>query len=278
MPTKREEEEAAKRQEVAAPPGGAAEPPPQGEARAGSTPSAGWYPDPRDPSRDRYWDGAKWAGQTRKRQGKGFVAAYRRLPIWAQIGIPVLAVLVVIAAVAGDGESGDSDQSGERTTEQIASEQPETAQGNGEAQPTSGSEAETPAAVPSGRQEINSILDEEFGGKLIRSQVTKAADSWIVMAVFRQEEAGLTSGTTHLEIEIEMEDAYYALFTAPGLTVKEAELEAEIPLIDKYGSESYGTGWITDMSGATGRKINWDDRELLDFEELWVTEYKHPDL
>ena len=114
------------------------------------------------------------------------------------------------------------------------------------------------------------ILDEQFGGKLFRSKVTKAFDGgWIVMAVFRQEEAGFTSGITHEEIEIEMQDADEALLTTPGLNVKEAEFKAQIPLIDKYGNESYGTGWVTLMNAATAKKINWDERDLLDFEELW---------
>lgn len=27
---------------------------------------AGWYPDPSDPSRSRYWDGRKWTDRTRR--------------------------------------------------------------------------------------------------------------------------------------------------------------------------------------------------------------------
>jgi Protein of unknown function (DUF2510) len=79
---------------------------------------AGWYPDPRDPSQDRYWDGERWTEQTRRRQGKGFVRAYRRLPTWAQWGIPIFAVLLIIGAVTGE-EDSDEDTSGRQQTEQV---------------------------------------------------------------------------------------------------------------------------------------------------------------
>ena len=51
--------------------------------------------------------------RVQKRKGQGFVAAYRRLPTWGQIGLPILAVLVilgVIGAIVGEEETGDSDQ------------------------------------------------------------------------------------------------------------------------------------------------------------------------
>ena len=76
---------------------------------------AGWYPDPRDPSKDRYWDGERWTEQSRKRQGEGFVAAYRRLPAWAQWGIPILAVLLIIGIATGEEDSNESTSSGQRT-------------------------------------------------------------------------------------------------------------------------------------------------------------------
>lgn len=79
---------------------------------------AGWYPDPRDPSQDRYWDGERWSEQTRRRQGEGFVRAYRRLPIWAQWGIPVLVVLLIIGITTGD-EDSDKDTSSGQQTEQV---------------------------------------------------------------------------------------------------------------------------------------------------------------
>lgn len=79
---------------------------------------AGWYPDPNDPSRDRYWDGERWTQQTRGRQGEGFVKAYRRLPTWAQWGIPIFAVLLIIG-FAIDGGDPPEDAPSRQRTEQV---------------------------------------------------------------------------------------------------------------------------------------------------------------
>jgi hypothetical protein len=79
---------------------------------------AGWYPDPHDPSRDRYWDGERWTEQTRKRQGEGFAKAYRGLPAWAQWGIPILAVLLIIGIATG-GEDSTQKASSSRQTERV---------------------------------------------------------------------------------------------------------------------------------------------------------------
>jgi hypothetical protein len=79
---------------------------------------AGWYPDPRDPSRDRHWDGERWTERTRKRQGEGFVKAYRRLPNWAQWGIPIFVVLLIIG-IANEGEDSTQDTSSKQRTEQV---------------------------------------------------------------------------------------------------------------------------------------------------------------
>lgn len=79
---------------------------------------AGWYPDPNDPSQDRYWDGERWTEQTRHRQPEGFVKAYRRLPAWVQWGIPILAVLLIIGIATGE-ESSDEGTSGRQPTERV---------------------------------------------------------------------------------------------------------------------------------------------------------------
>ncbi|HEY5708138.1 MAG TPA: DUF2510 domain-containing protein [Solirubrobacterales bacterium] len=79
---------------------------------------AGWYPDPRDPAQDRYWDGEQWTEQTRRRQSEGFVKAYRRLPTWAQWGIPIFAVLLIIGMTTGE-EGADKDTSSGQQIEQV---------------------------------------------------------------------------------------------------------------------------------------------------------------
>lgn len=90
--------------------------------QGGGNPKPGWYPDPENPSTQRYWDGSKWSSQEKKSQppgkppkgsGRGVVATYRGWPMWVQIGLPILVLIIVIGAIAGGGEeSDDSSDSG----------------------------------------------------------------------------------------------------------------------------------------------------------------------
>lgn len=85
-------------------------------------PKPGWYPDPDDPSKQKYWDGSQWTDQrtvgvpSSKGSGSGFIDAYRRLPTWAQIGIPIFPVLVIIVAATGGGESNQDDTTDKAST------------------------------------------------------------------------------------------------------------------------------------------------------------------
>ena len=58
----------------------------------------GWYPDPEDPTRWRWWDGVSWgaaaAEQTSAEAPGGAVPWLRRLPIWAWAAIAAVAVLL----------------------------------------------------------------------------------------------------------------------------------------------------------------------------------------
>lgn len=64
MPTKREEEEV---QNAAG--GAAAGADRETEGDDGSPPAAGWYPDPRNPSKEWLWDGSEWTNQSRPTSG-----------------------------------------------------------------------------------------------------------------------------------------------------------------------------------------------------------------
>ncbi|WP_062305975.1 DUF2510 domain-containing protein [Demequina subtropica] len=86
-------------------------------------PAAGWYPDPSDATRQRWWDGAAWTEQTAPAGAEPFAAAgtdpfaqpepVRRNP-WKIVGSAVAALVVgylvysgVVAAI--EGATGDDD-------------------------------------------------------------------------------------------------------------------------------------------------------------------------
>lgn len=72
-----------------------------------STPGAGWYPDPTDQTRMRWWDGTAWSEQVQPRPA-AVMAAKKRLPRWAWVGAGVVCFLLtggIATAVIGDRTS-----------------------------------------------------------------------------------------------------------------------------------------------------------------------------
>jgi hypothetical protein len=136
-----------------------------------SSPDPGWYPDPRKPTRDRYWDGSQWTDKTRKKQGGGFRAAYGRLPRWAQIAIPIVAILVVVSAVAGGGESDNKDTAGTSSatttkaeTKAAASSEPD--EGNDPSE--NASDSNTPRRAAGTPDLVSSQIGLEHPGAAVR--------------------------------------------------------------------------------------------------------------
>lgn len=88
------------------------------------TASAGWYPAPGEPGRERYWDGIGWTG-TRKVREKGRSINWVLIPVLvvgALIAIAVAAFAafsgqeVDVAMVESEIESGYAEQSGQRVS------------------------------------------------------------------------------------------------------------------------------------------------------------------
>jgi hypothetical protein len=123
----------------------------------------GWYPDPRKPTQDRYWDGEQWTSQTRNPQSGGPIGVIRKLPMWAKIVIPIAVLLVVVAAISSDEESGDSGSSasGEKS---VASAQQSESKGHSdsggsvEGNPAeNASDDNTPSVGPNGSVEVDTL-------------------------------------------------------------------------------------------------------------------------
>jgi hypothetical protein len=69
------------------------------------TPKPGWYPDPQAEGREWHWDGSAWTGRHRTRAKRNnFSSAYNLLPTWAQVTIPILAVIFILSLIAAAGE------------------------------------------------------------------------------------------------------------------------------------------------------------------------------
>lgn len=119
----------------------------------------GWYPDPRKPTQDRFWDGTQWTSQTRKSKSGGVVGSYKRLPKWAQIAIPIIAVLIVIgAATSGDESSGggsDSASSGDASAVKATAKT--TAEEDHGNPAENASDDNTPSVGPNGSVEVDTL-------------------------------------------------------------------------------------------------------------------------
>lgn len=66
----------------------------------------GWFTDPEDDARQRWWDGSQWTSQTRpnpvtKRSGSG-----RKWAIGVGVLVLALALYIGISAIAGNGDGG----------------------------------------------------------------------------------------------------------------------------------------------------------------------------
>jgi hypothetical protein len=65
-----------------------------------SSPAAGWYPDPEDPSRSRYWDGTAWTTWHRRAAPTTPPPRFRPLATPARIVVMLLAAYLVVTAIA----------------------------------------------------------------------------------------------------------------------------------------------------------------------------------
>lgn len=108
-----------------------------------TTVQPGWYPDPSEPSRSRYWDGRQWTQRTRRTEALSIAAQKtdeqrryeavmsHRSPYRTRSGLPwwwslIFAyIVVVIVSLATSDDSGSSAQSnGGSRADQVAADAP----------------------------------------------------------------------------------------------------------------------------------------------------------
>lgn len=74
---------------------------------------AGWYPDPRDPRRIRWWDGTGWTENTTEMPAEGVVEPQRRSPVLPLVAGVLAFLLLAVGAVAILlGQRGGTPQAG----------------------------------------------------------------------------------------------------------------------------------------------------------------------
>jgi hypothetical protein len=101
---------------------------------AADQPPAGWYPNPKGPADERYWDGTKWSEQFRSLgsggQSGGSPPEWRKWVDWLRRHwIPVAAGVggFVLGAVAGAGGSDQTKTTTSTSTTTVVSNRTETA-------------------------------------------------------------------------------------------------------------------------------------------------------
>lgn len=65
-------------------------------------PEPGWYPDPSDPQRARWWDGQQWAPAGQEPKG----ATSSKTGLWVALGVLVVVIVLVILMITGNSIPG----------------------------------------------------------------------------------------------------------------------------------------------------------------------------
>jgi hypothetical protein len=154
----------------------------------------GWYPDPLNESRERYFDGNEWTDRIQKASAGNYEGSmgaatgaapppassrnggwWSRLPRWAQWSIGIVAALILLGIGGAIGSSGAKE--GELKDEVANLEgqvkQANSAQKQAEADAAKAEEAE-PAAIEAGEQHAAKIIE---GAEAKADKIVKSASS-----------------------------------------------------------------------------------------------------
>lgn len=94
---------------------------------SGQQPAAGWYPDPDDPAKQRYWDGQQWTDHRAKAMAVNYEQAQELRNRGARKAFIVLGVVggaVALFAIASSLTSNDETTADSTTTSDTAQEAP----------------------------------------------------------------------------------------------------------------------------------------------------------
>ncbi len=128
--------------------------------------------------------------------------------------------------------------------------------------------------TPEGR--IRFVAEEIFGDRLKKFEASKitggSKEGQYNVDVTFQGGLDYKSG-----IDRELRDGFERFFKA-GLPIWEVWLRKDAKLVDKFGAESVDLIYKVSMTKDTAGKINWENKALLDFTDLWEAHFIHPAL
>ena len=146
-----------------------------------------------------------------------------------------------------------------------------------------------PAPVASAEQRIRDAINAtNMGEQIISIKVTDSAfdkdgnfategpRAKMVDVVFEAAE-NLTKGMTKDGIELDMQRGYEAMFTKTGVPIARGGIDAHMMLVDRYGEGSLGLVYGTTLQGDTAARVNWENKLMLDWSNLWTVYFARPE-
>jgi hypothetical protein len=131
---------------------------------------------------------------------------------------------------------------------------------------------------------IEQLAREQFAGVNDRGQpylrevvAAPGLDRGYVVSVDFNADDSFTNGWIKRGIEMRMQDAYASLYQS-DMEIETAIISAYFPLTDRYGNTSVELVYRTELLGEDGERINWDEPYAVDWENVWIVNWIHPDL
>ena len=140
----------------------------------------------------------------------------------------------------------------------------------------------SPSVAPkeiSNEDKMKKVIQDYFGKRLRDIDINKASKKkgggLEIYAQFNQSgwaNWSMSKGSAKKSIEDDMREAYFKIFGS-GLPVYKFTLANYSTVMDQYGKESEDITYETSLDGDQAQKINWQNRAILDWGNLWQTSF-----
>lgn len=124
---------------------------------------------------------------------------------------------------------------------------------------------------------IEKLMQNKFRKRLKDVDVTTLYDEsgYNVKVRFQFADPALRSLYKH-SADQDMIDAYEALYQS-GMPIQQVTMFMIAPTIDGYGNESEALVYKTQMTREIAEQVNWKNKELIDFRQIWETQQRRPE-